>query len=31
VSVMGSGDVNLAGTAKCSISTMGSGDVHCGG
>ena len=31
ISVVGSGDVNLSGSARCSIHKMGSGDVHCGG
>jgi hypothetical protein len=31
VDIMGSGDVELAGSAKCSISKMGSGNVRCGG
>jgi hypothetical protein len=31
VSIMGSGDVELTGSAKCSVSKMGSGDVRCTG
>ena len=31
VSIMGSGDVAISGTARCSVSKMGSGDVRCGG
>ena len=31
VSVMGSGDVELAGTAKCTVNKKGSGDVRCTG
>ena len=30
VSIMGSGDVNVTGGAKCSVSKAGSGNVHCG-
>jgi hypothetical protein len=30
VSVMGSGDVTVAGGAKCDVSKMGSGSVRCG-
>ena len=26
---MGSGDVNVSGGAKCSVSKAGSGNVHC--
>jgi len=29
VSIMGSGDVEIAGGAKCNVSKMGSGDVRC--
>jgi hypothetical protein len=29
VSVMGSGDVQLGGGAKCEVSKMGSGEVRC--
>lgn len=29
VSIMGSGDVNIAGGAKCSVSKAGAGTVHC--
>jgi len=31
VEIRGSGDVNVAGPARCTISKAGSGDVHCGG
>jgi hypothetical protein len=29
VSIMGSGDVDVTGGAKCTISKAGSGDVRC--
>jgi len=29
VSIMGSGDVELTGGAKCTVSKAGSGDVRC--
>ena len=29
VSIMGSGDVEIGGGAKCNVSKMGSGDVRC--
>jgi hypothetical protein len=29
VRIMGSGDVDVSGGAKCSISKSGSGDVRC--
>jgi len=29
VSIVGSGDVELTGGAKCSISAVGSGEAHC--
>jgi hypothetical protein len=29
VSIMGSGDVEIGGGAKCNVSKMGSGSVRC--
>jgi hypothetical protein len=30
VSIMGSGDVTMRGTARCTVSKRGSGSVQCG-
>ena len=31
VSLAGSGDINIAGAARCTVTKTGSGDVRCGG
>jgi hypothetical protein len=29
LSIMGSGDINLTGGARCTVSSAGSGKAHC--